>query len=152
MVEIVSTPVEFRMQRNLDGEIEVAVRTAARSASSFARDSQHLLICDTGVNRYLDRLTIDLDEARRAVIGFFKREGCPSCKILAFDCNASSASCLTAVLSKEHLKEIVDASVAIRRIGCVRTRPARLPAAAACVLRPIKSPRLCPGFFVMFPI
>src|SRR5450759_848303 len=28
-VESVSTPVKFRMRRNLDGEIEVAVRTAA---------------------------------------------------------------------------------------------------------------------------
>src|SRR5208283_182280 len=115
-VKIVSVPVKFRMRCNFDTEIEVAVWTAARSASSFAGNSQHLIICDAWFDRHLDRLTIELDEPRRAVIRFFKRKSCLCFKILAFKDNASSPSSLAAPLAKQCLKKIVDALVGKRLI------------------------------------
>ena len=84
------------------------------------------------------------------MIRFFQREGCLGLKILALDGNAPPSPPLAATLSKQHLKEIVNANVARLRLELMCTRSVCL--SAACVLRPIKSSRLRSGFLVVLPL
>ena len=71
-VEIVSHPVKYRMGRNPDGEIEVAVWTAAPSGTPFACNPQYLHVRNARFDRHSDGLAMELDKPGRAVIRLFK--------------------------------------------------------------------------------
>jgi len=117
-----------------------------RSGTPLAGNPQDLHIRDAGLDRHLDRLTVEIDEPCCTVVCFFHSEHRLRLEVLSLDCSAPSSAPSSADLSEQHLKKIAGVLLTVRRIRFFAALPVGLSAVVARVLGPVKSSRLRPAF------